>query len=232
MHLGELLLKAGLVTNDQIESALQYQKDIGGHLGHILVKLGFVKEDHLMQALSEQLQIPTYDLTGFEPDPAVMKLLPREVMERLNAVPIRKDMGVLIVGVSDPTDFAGIDEVRMHAKGNVETVLVAPSKARDVLNKVFHKAEPKRPVSADERRQRELKAARKGRHGLSSLVKELERDARKQEGGVPEGAKRPAEKLADVPTQTLLLELIATLIRKGVIEEDDFGDAVESLGQE
>ncbi len=224
MHIGDLLLENELITEEQLASALKYQKDIGGHLGHILVKLGHINEDRLIEVLSAQMQISTFDLSGFEPDPEVMGLLPREVLERLNMVPIRKDMGSLVVGVSDPADFAGMDELRMHAGGNIETVLVAPSKAIDTLNQFFLKQEREHGGGKAER-----KSPRSGRERLSSLVDELGRQASLGDG---EWAGQGADSALDEhTTRDLVLGVIRALQIKGVLAPQDVLAATENAGR-
>lgn len=208
MHIGDMLLQSGIVTKEQLDEALAYQKSIGGHLGHIMVKLGFVTEDRLIQTLSNQLQIPTYDLDGFVPDDDVMAALPEEVLLRLNVVPIRKELGTLVVGVSDPADFSAIDELRMNYGGNVETLLVAPSKARDCLNRYF-RHEDKTAGKPSSRQ------SRRGRERLNDLVHELERESASSD------ADAPAQGLENLTTRQIVLALVQTLQAKGVLTADE-----------
>lgn len=216
MHIGDMLLQSGLITKQQLDEALEYQKSLGGHLGHIMVKLGFVKEDKLISALSEQLQIPTFELEGFEPDPELMQAVPQELVTRLNCVPLKREMGTLVLGVSDPTDFAGLDELRLHAGGNVETLLVAPSKAMDCLNRFYHTDDAAQPEDG--------RGARKGRKRLSSLVQELERESAMKDGMVS-----PDAKLEDLTTRQIAMGLAAALEQKGVLKAEDIVAAAHQM---
>ena len=78
IKLGELLVKENLITPQQLQEALQYQKQHGGKLGYNLVKLGFVKDEEITQLLSRQYGVPSINLARFEIDPSVIKLVPAE----------------------------------------------------------------------------------------------------------------------------------------------------------
>src|SRR5213594_3314144 len=78
-RLGELLIRQKLITREQLEEALSYQRNNGGRLGACLVALGHVSEVDITATLSRQYGIPSIDITYFELDPEVIKLLPRDV---------------------------------------------------------------------------------------------------------------------------------------------------------
>ena len=204
MQLGQLLQEKGIVSAEHLAEALAVQESMGGHLGQILIKLGHLSEDRLLEVLSEQMQIPTFDLKGFVPDPEVVDLLPRELLERVNAVPLRKEMGVLVVGITDPYDFSGIDELRMRYGGSVETVLVGFSSARDVLRKHFGppKGEPE---------------------GKSPDLRNLERKARETDRLQEE----VVERLVREPA--LMKALLMLLDRKGLIRPDEIESLVRRI---
>ena len=203
-QIGGALLKAGLITVEQLNEALRYQKEIGGRLGQILVKLGYVPETQLLQTLSKQMEIALFELENFTPDPELLKLFPADVLERLNAIPIRRELGTLVVGISDPLDFAAMDELRLHAGGKIEIVLISPSKAKDLINRLFHSSTPTRRSALGE-------MPRRGRQRLSELVRELEAEMRE----------KVAPHLARFSTDQLLSGLIEILTKRGVIAIDE-----------
>lgn len=229
MHIGDMLLKAGIVKAEQIESALKYQKSIGGHLGHILVKLGFVKEEQILEVLSDQMQIPTFDLDGFEPDPTLMDKLPQEVLLRLNVIPIRKEMGALVLGVSDPTDFAGLDELRLHAGGNIETVLITSSLARDILTNYFNECETVPPADGED--PKKVRSRRHGRNRLSNLISELEQENKVKESGLSVDEIDRFD-ISSVPTRQLVRGLVELLKAKGLIYQKEFAAIIAALPDE
>src|SRR5213079_413791 len=75
-RLGEILLREGLITQDQLKKALLEQKNTGMRLGYTLVKLGFVEETEISKMLARQYRMPAVDLSRFEVDPKIIKLLP------------------------------------------------------------------------------------------------------------------------------------------------------------
>ena len=78
-RLGELLITETLITREQLTEALTYQKANGGRLGSCLVKLNFVSEESLTACLSRQYGVASINLTYYEPDPEMTKLIPREI---------------------------------------------------------------------------------------------------------------------------------------------------------
>ena len=84
VKLGELLLKAKLINGEQLAAALKLQKDSGVKLGEALVRLGFVSEDDITETLSAQFGVPSINLSHFEIDPNVLKLVPADVARKYN----------------------------------------------------------------------------------------------------------------------------------------------------
>jgi len=87
VKLGEMLIKAGLLTPPKLQEALEYQKSNGGKLGFNLVKLGFVKEEDITRVLSQQYGVPAISLAKIEIDDAVVKLIPSEVAQKYLIMP-------------------------------------------------------------------------------------------------------------------------------------------------
>src|SRR5258708_28577407 len=103
IRIGDLLVKAGVITELQLKAALAEQSQWGGKLGDILVRMEFLTEEVLVRALSKQTGIPRADLTG-EGDPAALALVPPDVAEEFRLVPVMaKEQGpLLLVAMSDP----------------------------------------------------------------------------------------------------------------------------------
>ena len=90
IKLGELLVEENLITPQQLQEALQYQKQNGGKLGYNLVKLGFVKDEEISQLLSRQYGVPSINLARFEIDPSVIKLVPAETAQKYQVIPLAR----------------------------------------------------------------------------------------------------------------------------------------------
>ena len=87
VRIGELLLKEKRITPEQLQDALNYQRQNGGKLGFNLIKLGFVKDEEITSLLSKQYGVPSIALPQFEIDPAVVKLVPAETAHKYQIVP-------------------------------------------------------------------------------------------------------------------------------------------------
>ncbi len=127
LRLGELLLRDGTISEDQIKIALHEQRRSKQRLGAVLVKLGFLKDDVLAQALSRQIGRELIDLKRIDLDPELMSRIPRLVAERCRVVPVAFDGEILRLAVADPLDIGSMDEVRRYFPRRTEIVqLIAP----------------------------------------------------------------------------------------------------------
>jgi len=79
--LGDILVREGLISPDQLKKALAEQKASGMRLGYTLVKLGFVEETEITKMLARQYRMPAVDLSRFEVDPKILKLIPGDIAE-------------------------------------------------------------------------------------------------------------------------------------------------------
>ena len=85
-RLGEILVKEKLLSNDQLKQALDHQKKNGGRLGQALVKLGFISDEEITGVLSRQYGVPAINLSYYEVDPSVVKLVPQETAARYQEI--------------------------------------------------------------------------------------------------------------------------------------------------
>src|SRR6478672_9355947 len=90
-RIGELPLKEKTITPEQLQQALNHQKTNGGKLGHNLVALGLVKDEEITALLSRQYGVPSINLTQFEIDPSVIKLIPADTAQKYQIVPLSRD---------------------------------------------------------------------------------------------------------------------------------------------
>lgn len=126
LRLGEMLVKAGRITPDQLDEALRSQVIFGGRLGTNLIEMGCIDEEELARVLSEKLRVPCVD-----PDelmnipPAIIEAVPLEVVEQFQAVPLRLENRRLFLVMADPSDLPAIDQIAFRT-GHVIVPLVAP----------------------------------------------------------------------------------------------------------
>src|SRR5262245_20819715 len=122
-RIGELLLKEKRITPDQLQEALTYQKANGGRLGFNLIKLGFVNDDELTAVLSRQHVVRSIDLAQFEIEPAVVKLVPAEIAQKDQVIPLSRSGPTLTIAMTDPTNVFAMDDIKFMTGYRVEPVV-------------------------------------------------------------------------------------------------------------
>ena len=140
VRLGELLLKEKRITVDQLQEALNYQRQHGGKLGFNLITLGFVKDDEITALLSKQYGVPSIALGAFEIDPAVVKLVPAETAQKYQIVPLSRAGATLTIAMTDPTNVFAMDDIRFMTGYNVEPVVASEIAVIDAIQKYYGKA--------------------------------------------------------------------------------------------
>ena len=124
--LGQILLDKGLVTQEQLDEALGIQKNTTEQIGRIVVDLGYVVERDVLRAHAEQLGIPFLELDRTSVDEDVAKAIPQSVVQRYNAVPIRRSGNRLTVAMADPTNVFALDDIRLITGYEIDPMLAAP----------------------------------------------------------------------------------------------------------
>jgi MSHA biogenesis protein MshE len=137
LPLGTLLVRKGLISNEQLELALLDQQKTGLRLGELLVQSGWVDSNAISRALAEQYELEFFDLDHAELDPAAVERLPARDARRSDAIPIRfLEDGRLLVGVADPTDVGACDELRAKL-GVVRLVVVDQTELHRALAREY-----------------------------------------------------------------------------------------------
>jgi len=128
LKLGALLVASGLVTQEQLDSALESQHDGGGRLGEVLIADGLVSEQDIVNAVAGQMRIGVADFSRSAPQPAALGLLPRDFIVRRRLMPLTiDDNGGLVLAMTNPLDVVSIDEVTMRTKRRVVPVMCSES---------------------------------------------------------------------------------------------------------
>ncbi len=135
--LGELLVKEDLISPDQLETALAEQKVSGGRLSYHLSRLGYLEESELADILSRQYNVPSINLSEFEIDPEVIKLIPREVVEKYKVIPISRADNSLIVAMVDPSNIIAIDDIKFLTGYNIEAVVATEDSIMMAIEKYY-----------------------------------------------------------------------------------------------
>ncbi len=140
VRLGDMLVKAALITREQLNQALQQQQTTGGRIGTNLVKLGFISEDDITSFLSRQYGVPSINLSHFEIDANVIKLIPSEIAQKHQVIPINRTGNVLTVAMTDPSNIFAIDDIKFMTGFKVEPVVAAETSIRNSINKYYDSA--------------------------------------------------------------------------------------------
>lgn len=126
-RLGRMLVSAKLVTEEQVEKALSLQQKEGGRFGSILVKLGYIQEQTLLEFLSKQYGVKSIDLNKVEIDTSVVKLIPTEVVQKYNVIPICRVGSVITIAMMDPSNIFAIDDIKFMTGYDVDVVVASES---------------------------------------------------------------------------------------------------------
>jgi type IV pilus assembly protein PilB len=140
-RIGDLLVREGIITKDQLDKALQEQRQNGTRIGYNLVKLGFVQEIELTKTLARQYKMPAVDLSKFEVDPKIVKLIPADLAVKNLVLPLKRDGRTLTVAMADPTNFAVIDDLKFITRYDIFPVIAGEFTLRNALDKVYESAD-------------------------------------------------------------------------------------------
>lgn len=122
--LGEMLVKAQLITDSQLEEAIRVQRREGGKLGSIVVRQGYCSDQDIVSFLGMQYGVPAADLAQWPPiEPPVIALVPADLAFKHKVLPLQRSGNVLTLAMSDPTDIFAMDDVRFHTGYNIDPVV-------------------------------------------------------------------------------------------------------------
>ena len=137
VKLGDLLLKAKLVTPEQVDAALVSQRTEGGKFGEALIRIGAASEQDITETLSQQFGVPSIDLAHFDIDPSIIKVVPGEVARKYGVLPVNKTGATLTIAMSDPTNVFAMDDIKFMTGYNVEPVVASEASLRRAIDKHY-----------------------------------------------------------------------------------------------
>jgi len=140
IRIGDLLVAHQYITNEQLSQALAEQKKTGYKLGRQLIALGYIEENTLLTLLSKQLNYPFVELTQFRFDPELVQTLPETIARRYRVIVLSEDMDGILLGMSDPTDIFGLDELKNIIKKPIKPAVVRESDLLDILDLAYSRA--------------------------------------------------------------------------------------------
>jgi type IV pilus assembly protein PilB len=137
VRLGEILVKESLITQEQLQKALEFQRANGGKLGSCLTRMGFITDDDITGVLSRQYGVPSINLKYYEIDPNVIKLIPQDTASRYQVIPLSRVGSVLTIAMTDPTNVFAMDDIKFMTGFNVEPVVASEAAIGDAILRFY-----------------------------------------------------------------------------------------------
>jgi type IV pilus assembly protein PilB len=135
-QLADLLLKEKIISQPQFDEAVEAAKTGKSHV-RLLIEKKYVSETKLLYFLSQKFGLPSINLVKFEIDPAVIRLVPPELVKKFQIIPIQANKGTVVVAVADPSNLSVLDDIKFRLKMNVEAVLTSYSAFDGAIGKYY-----------------------------------------------------------------------------------------------
>jgi type IV pilus assembly protein PilB len=138
-RIGELLVREKMLSLQQLQQAQDEAKRTGKRLGATLARLGYVDDQRLTQFVAKQYSLPSINLSEIEIDQAVLKLVPREICEKHQVIPVRRNGPTLVVAMADPSNIYAIDELKFLTQYNIDPVVSSEAGIETALSRYYDK---------------------------------------------------------------------------------------------
>lgn len=189
-RLGDLLVSAGLLTEQNLSRALELQRGSDKRLGDVLIQNGFITESQLIEALEMQLGVEFVDLSKYAVPPEMAQLVPRKIARRHGVVPIRVIKDELWLAMSDPLNFVAIEEVKSVTRKRVVPVIATSEAVERAIATLY------------------------GNEGATRAIEEMSREAAALGGGETESAGISGEDTHSAPT----IRLVNSILERAAVE--------------
>ncbi len=139
--LGQLLVNGKIITEAQLNKALDLQKKEGGRVGSNLIKLGYLTEGSLVDFLSKQYGVPSVNLTTQDVELSIIKFIPYEVANKYQIFPISKNGASLKLAMTDPSNVFAIDDVKFMTGYDVQPLVASESAIKEAISKYYEQSD-------------------------------------------------------------------------------------------
>ena len=136
-RLGDMLIDAGVITQDQLLLALKKQKETHERLGTILIQEGIITEHQLINTLREQLGVDFIDLTKTEIDPSMSKYIPKSLAKSAQIVPVRVVKDTLFLAMADPLNFMAVEQAKDTSKKRIIPMIATSAAVDHAINVLY-----------------------------------------------------------------------------------------------
>jgi type IV pilus assembly protein PilB len=139
--LGDILVRDGLITADQLKRALSEQRSSGMRLGYTLVKLGFIEETEITKMLARQYRMPAVDLSRFEVDPKILKLISPDIAAKYTVLPLKREGRTLTIAIADPNNVAAIEDIKFITRCDIFPVIAGEYTLRNAIDRYYQQSD-------------------------------------------------------------------------------------------
>ncbi len=136
-RIGELLVREKVLSLQQLQQAQEESKRTGRRLGATLARLGLVPDNVLTQLVARQYSLPAINLAEIDIDPNILKLIPKEICEKHQVVPVRRQGATLIVAMADPSNIYAIDELKFLTQYNIDPVVASDAAIEAAMSRYY-----------------------------------------------------------------------------------------------
>ena len=191
-RLGELLVAAGAITNEDLEKGLALQKGTKSRLGSVLINNGIITEDQLMEALQMQLGIEFIDLTKTNIPVEMAQVVPKNIAKQYTVVPVKIQKDELYLAMADPMNFYAMEEVRKAVRKKVVPMLARTSSVEHAIQVLY------------------------GNEGAAKAIEEMKREVKTPE--VAETAFATNKLDADAANAAPTVRLVNSILERAITE--------------
>jgi type IV pilus assembly protein PilB len=149
-RLGDALVRDGQITREQLATAQREQKQNGGTVNYHLVKLGYVQEVEMTKMLARQYRMPAVDLSKFEVDAKILKLIPTDLATKSLVLPLKRDGRTLTVAIADPTNLGVIEDLKFITRYDIYPVLAGEFTLRNTIERHYEASDSAMQTLLDE----------------------------------------------------------------------------------
>ncbi|MBE5944160.1 MAG: type II secretion system protein GspE, partial [Lachnospiraceae bacterium] len=144
IRVGDLLVEAGAITEEELQEALAYQKENGGRIGNVIMEMGFISQELLITVLTTQLGVDYIETKACKLDDNILKLVPENLVNKYKAIPIGYDEynpNILRVAMVDPMDLNAVDDISIATNAQVEPLLAMEDDIMETIGKYYGNAQ-------------------------------------------------------------------------------------------
>ena len=136
-RVGEALVKAGLVSEGQLQEGLKLQKEKGGRIGTCIVRLGFIREEQLTEFLAQHFGVPAINLDQVRIDESVIKVIPADVARKYTILPVSRAGAKVTLAMLDPSNVFAMDDIKFMTGYQVEPVIASETAIRTAIDTYY-----------------------------------------------------------------------------------------------